>query len=81
MALVRTNVTVPEELLRQVDALAGPRGRSQFVADAIAERVKRARQRAALDAARGVFIGGPNEMTPDAAYAWVRSMRDAPADD
>ena len=76
MTMVRTNVTIPEELLAQVDALAGPRGRSQFVADAIAKSVKRARQHAALDALDGVFVGGANAMTPEESYAWVRYLRD-----
>ncbi len=76
MALARTNVTLPEELLREVDALAGPRGRSQFVADAVVAKVKRERLRKALDAARGGWIGTPANMTPDEAYRWIRSMRD-----
>ncbi|TMB58160.1 MAG: ribbon-helix-helix protein, CopG family, partial [Chloroflexi bacterium] len=41
MALARTNLTLPEELMREVDALAGPRGRSRYVAEAVAQRVKR----------------------------------------
>ena len=76
MALARTNVTLPEELLREVDELAGPRGRSQFVADAVAARVKRERLRKAIDATRGVFVGTKWQMTPDEAYRWVRSMRE-----
>ena len=74
--LTRTNVTLPEELLREVDELAGPRGRSQFVADAVTLKVKRERLRKALDEARGVFVGTPSYMTPDEAYRWVRSMRE-----
>ena len=76
MALARTNVTLPEELLREVDELAGPRGRSQFVADAVTYKVKRERLRKALDAARGSWVGTPSYMTPDEAYRWVRSMRE-----
>jgi metal-responsive CopG/Arc/MetJ family transcriptional regulator len=74
--LARTNVTLPEELLREVDELAGHRGRSQFVADAVTWKVKRERLRRALDAARGAFIGTESYMTPDEAYQWVRSMRE-----
>jgi metal-responsive CopG/Arc/MetJ family transcriptional regulator len=69
-------VTLPEELLREVDELAGPRGRSQFVADAVTWKVKRERLRRALDAARGSWIGTPSYMTPDEAYRWIRSMRE-----
>jgi hypothetical protein len=75
-ALARTNVTLPEELLREVDQLAGPRGRSQFVAEAVTARVKRERLRRAIEASRGVFVGTPWQMTPEEAYRWVRSMRD-----
>jgi metal-responsive CopG/Arc/MetJ family transcriptional regulator len=76
MALARTNVTLPEELLREVDDLAGPRGRSQFVTEAVTAKVKRERLRRALDEARGSWVGTPSYMTPDEAYRWVRSMRE-----
>lgn len=81
MPLARTNVTLPGELLREVDELAGPRGRSQFVAEAVAAKVKRERLRKALDAARGAWIGKPSYMTPDEAYRWVRSMREEDEDE
>jgi len=81
MALARTNLTIPTELLRQVDELAGPRGRSQFVAEAVAAKVKRERLRKALDAARGAWFGTPSYMTPEEAYRWVRSMREEDDDE
>ncbi|HUP83207.1 MAG TPA: hypothetical protein VM284_03345 [Candidatus Limnocylindria bacterium] len=73
-------MTLPEELMRKVDELAGPRGRSQFVADAVAWKVKRERLRKALEETRGAAVGTPGYMTPDEAYRWVRSMRDEEAD-
>jgi metal-responsive CopG/Arc/MetJ family transcriptional regulator len=81
MALARTNVTIPGELLAQVDELAGPRGRSVFVADAIAARVKRERLRRALDRVQGIYIGTDFEMDADTAYRWVRDQREDPADE
>ena len=74
--LARTNVTLSEELLREVDELAGPRGRSQFVAEAVTWKVKRERLRRALDAARGSWAGTPSYMTPDESYRWIRSIRE-----
>ena len=81
MALARTNVTLPEELLREIDALAGPRGRSQFVAEAVQQKVKRERLRKALDATRGALVGTPSYMGPDEAYRWIRSMREEDNDE
>jgi metal-responsive CopG/Arc/MetJ family transcriptional regulator len=81
VALARTNVTLPEELMREVDELAGPRGRSQFVADAVAGKVKRERLRRALDASRGALVGTPSYMTPDESYRWIRSMREEGRDE
>ena len=75
MALVRTNVTISEELLRQVDELAGPRGRSQYVADAVAKQVRRDRQRKVFEETRGAMVGKPGWMNADEALAFARDLR------
>lgn len=56
MAMARTNLTLPEELIAEVDAIAGPRGRSRYVADAVAQRVKRDRLLRAIDASAGSLV-------------------------
>jgi len=53
VSLTRTNVTLPTELLREIDALAGPRGRSRFLAEAGAARLKREKLRVAIEQAAG----------------------------
>jgi metal-responsive CopG/Arc/MetJ family transcriptional regulator len=73
--LARATVTLPAELLDEVDRLAGPRGRSAFVAEAVAARVRRERLRRALDETRGIMVGKPGWMSADEAYAWVRAQR------
>jgi predicted transcriptional regulator len=81
MALARTNLTLPVDLLRQVDEIAGPRGRSRYVADAVAQRVKRDRLRRAIDAAAGSLIpkdGRP--MTREEVSAWVEELRSEVSD-
>jgi metal-responsive CopG/Arc/MetJ family transcriptional regulator len=77
MALARTNVTLPEELLRQVDELAGPRGRSRYVAEAVAKQVKRDRLRKAIDETAGIMIGKPGWMNPDEALAFADELRES----
>lgn len=81
MALARTNLTLPEELLREVDEIAGPRGRSRYVADAVAARVKRDRLRRAIDAAAGSLVPkGGRPMTRDEVSAWVEELRSEVSD-
>jgi metal-responsive CopG/Arc/MetJ family transcriptional regulator len=75
MAVARTNLTLPEDLLREVDALAGPRGRSAYVAEAVAQRVKRDRLERALAETRGAMIGKPGQRSRDDVLRWVRQLR------
>jgi Arc/MetJ family transcription regulator len=75
MALTRTNVTLPAELLAQVDELAGPRGRSRYVADAVEKQVRRDRQRKVFAETAGVMAGKPGWMNPDEALAFARMLR------
>ena len=76
MALARTNVTLPEELLRQVDELAGPRGRSRYVADAVTKQVRRDRRRKVFEETFGTMLGRPGWMSPDEVIAYVNAARE-----
>jgi metal-responsive CopG/Arc/MetJ family transcriptional regulator len=58
MSLARTNLTLPRELLTEVDAIAGPRGRSRYVAEAVAQRVRRDRLGQAIRDSAGVVRRG-----------------------
>ena len=80
MALARTNLTLPEELMREVDELAGPRGRSRYVAEAVAQRVKRDRLGKAIRDSAGVMKGNPGAMTPEEVIRWVASLRSEDTD-
>ena len=71
----RAHVVLPTDLVAAVDRLVGRRARSRFVADAVAEKVARLRQRELLTAAAGVLA---DREVPgwDDAPAWVRSLRE-----
>jgi hypothetical protein len=74
-SLTRTNVTLPTSLLDQVDRLAGPRGRSRYVAEAVAQRVRRDELGAAIRETAGAMVGKPGWMSPDAVTRWVDELR------
>jgi metal-responsive CopG/Arc/MetJ family transcriptional regulator len=80
MALARTNLTLPEELMRAVDDLAGPRGRSRYVAEAVAQRVKRDRLGRAIRESAGVLQGTALEMSREQVAAWVDELRSEDSD-
>lgn len=80
MALARTNLTLPEDLLAEVDAIAGPRGRSRYVAEAVAQRVKRDKLGKAIRDTAGIMVGKPGWMSPDEVVAWVDFLRNEETD-
>ena len=80
MTLTRTNVTLPGELFEEVDRLAGPRGRSRYVAEAVAQRVKRDRLGSAIRETAGVMVGKPGWMNPDEVVRWVDELRSEETD-
>ncbi|MGH2445967.1 MAG: hypothetical protein ACRDGD_08005 [Candidatus Limnocylindria bacterium] len=73
--LTRTNVTLPARLLVQVDRMAGPRGRSRYVAEAVAQRVRRDELGAAIRETAGAMVGRPGRMTSDEVTRWVDELR------
>ena len=73
--LTRTNVTLPARLLAQVDELAGARGRSRYVAEAVAQRVRRDALGAAIRDTAGAMRGKPGWMSPDEVTAFVDDLR------
>jgi Arc/MetJ-type ribon-helix-helix transcriptional regulator len=76
MAMARTNLTLPEELIHEIDELAGPRGRSAYVAEAVRARLKRDRMRKILDETYGAARGHSQWEDADEVYRWVRSLRE-----
>lgn len=81
MALVRTNVTLPEELIQAIDELAGPRGRSAYLAEAASQKLKRDRLAKAIREEAGVMVGKPGQMSADEIVDWVNQLRDEPGSD
>ncbi|MFN2543583.1 MAG: CopG family ribbon-helix-helix protein [Actinomycetota bacterium] len=72
----RIHVTLDDELLRELDCLVGPRGRSPFIAEAISRAVEQERRWRSLKSAAGTISDGGHEWDEDPA-AWVHAQRRA----
>jgi hypothetical protein len=74
---VRTNLLLPEALVKGVDEIAGPRGRSRYVAQAIERQLRRDRQKEAFEATFGSLSTEdyPQWSTPEKVIDWVRDRR------
>lgn len=74
---MRTHVVMSRDLVAAVDELVGHRRRSEFVAAAVEERVRRERLGRALDATAGILKpeDHPEWATPEGVHAWVRAGR------
>ncbi len=73
----RAHVVLPEELIKEVDEIAGKRKRSQFVEAAIREKLRRDRLGRTLQNSAGILKleDYPEWQTPEGVSAWVRASR------
>lgn len=71
---MRMHIELDDALVARVDRLAGARGRSAFVRQAIERAVERERRRQALASAAGALRDGEHEWDADPA-GWTRSQR------
>ena len=72
---VRTNLMLPQELVAAIDEVAGPRGRSQYVAEVLARQIRRDQWYAAAKATAGAWKDHPLFPTDESVVAWVREGR------
>jgi hypothetical protein len=72
---VRTNLLLPEDVVAALDRVAGPRGRSRYVAQALRERIQRDEREALMQEAAGSWRGHPDFPSSEAVIEWVRQLR------
>jgi hypothetical protein len=78
MGLVRTNITLPEETLALVDAVAGPRGRSRYIAEVVAKQVRRDNARMVFEKYAGFLKDSDSwGRTPEETDRLLREVRDS----
>jgi predicted transcriptional regulator len=71
---VRVHISLDEDLLRELDELAGERGRSAYIEEAVRERLERARRWRALERAIGSIPDTGHDWDEDPAR-WVHEQR------
>jgi len=72
---VRTNLLLPADLVAEVDAIAGPRGRSRYVTAALERQLRRDRWYADAVATAGAWQDHPLFPTDESVAEWVRGLR------
>lgn len=72
---VRTNLLLPEDVIQGLDRVAGPRGRSRYVAEAVRERIRRDERWALLKSVAGIWRDHPLFPTDESVVEWVRAGR------
>lgn len=75
MATTRTHVLLPAEVLREIDALVGQRGRSAFLAEVAQQEVRRRKLLAILDGEVPAWKARDHPELKRGAAAWVSKMR------
>ena len=70
-------MSLPEDLVGQLDEVAGPRNRSAFAEDALRRAIRRERLRLSIERTAGALKAEdyPHWRTPEDIVRWVEEMR------
>jgi len=74
---VPVNMSLPEDLVRQLDEVAGPRNRSAFAEEALRRAIRREKLRLAIERTAGSLRAEdyPHWRTSEDVVRWVEEMR------
>ena len=75
MNFKRTHIVIPQQLVADIDAVVGKRGRSGFLAQAAEKELARLRQIKALEAAAGAWKDKDHPELRQGAAKWVKKLR------
>ena len=71
----RAHVVLPEDLVREIDKIAGSRGRSAFLADLARREIKRQQLLLLFKRKEPIWKDEDHPELKNGAIAWVRKMR------
>jgi len=78
MSTKRTHIVLPGELVREINEIAGPRGRSAFLADLARREAKRRRLLKIFQSEEPIWRDEDHPELQAGAAEWVRQMRQEP---
>jgi len=73
--IVRTHVLLPEDLVHEIDALVGPRGRSAFLVETARNEVRRKKLLNFLNGKEPAWKDENHPELAEGAAKWVRKLR------
>jgi hypothetical protein len=80
MATLRTHIVLPAQLAKDIDELAGPRGRSAFIVETAAKEVRRRKLLAFFESDEPAWRDENHpELVELGTAGWVRSLRSEPS--
>ncbi|HWY20214.1 MAG TPA: hypothetical protein VNX26_03280 [Candidatus Acidoferrum sp.] len=71
----RAHILIPGDLLREIDALVGPRGRSAFLLETARQEVQRRKLLHFLESEQPAWRAEDHPELQGGAAAWVRQLR------
>lgn len=71
----RAHIIIPADLLREIDAIVGPRGRSAFLLETAREEVRRRKLLRFLEADEPAWREEDHPELKQGSASWVRKLR------
>ena len=71
----RTHIVISQQLVAEIDAIVGKRGRSAFLTQAAEKELMRLRQIKALESAAGSWKDEDHPELKEGAAKWVKKLR------
>lgn len=75
MPIHRAHILLPEDLLREIDAIVGQRGRSAFLVETARQEVRRRKLLSFLESQESVWKDEDHPELAAGAGTWVRQLR------
>jgi hypothetical protein len=76
MGAARAHIALPKELMAEIDAEVGPRGRSAFLAELAKKEINRRKLLAFLERGEVIWKDEDHPELAEGSYKWVRSLRE-----